>query len=147
MYCKPQQLRKPYSTSLANCGNKKCDSDEKLNPQSCECAYPYEGRLTFRAPSFSDLSDADLFRSLETSLWMNLGLAQGSVSIQNPFFTDSDYLQMRVGLFPTNSEHFNRSEVQAIGHALSKQTYKPPPDFGPYFFIAFPYNFGGKLDC
>ncbi|KAL8557762.1 hypothetical protein ACS0TY_005026 [Phlomoides rotata] len=142
VYCKPQQLRKPYSTSLAQCVNRKCDSDQQLNPQSCECAYPYEGTLTFRAPSFSDLSDADLFQSLETSLWTNLGLSQGSVSIQNPFFTDSDYIQMQLGLFPSNSEHFNRSEVRRIGFALSKQTFKLPPDFGPYFFIGSAYNFG-----
>ncbi|KAL8519278.1 hypothetical protein ACS0TY_010283 [Phlomoides rotata] len=111
VYCKPQQLRKPYSTSLAQCGNRKCDSDQQLIPQSYDCAYPYEGTMTFRAHSFSDLSDADLFRSLEMSLWTNLGLSQGSVSIQNPFFTNSDYIQMQLGLFPSNSENFNISEV------------------------------------
>ncbi|KAL8483766.1 hypothetical protein ACS0TY_026449 [Phlomoides rotata] len=142
VYCKPQQLRKPYSTSLAQCGNRKCDSDQQLNLQSYECAYPYEGTLTFRAPSFSDLSDADLFRSLETNLWTILSLSQGSVSIQSPFFTTSDYIQMQLGLFPSNSEYFNRSEVQRIGFTPSKQTFKLPPDFGPYFFIGSPYNFG-----
>ncbi|XP_012573816.1 leucine-rich repeat receptor protein kinase HPCA1-like isoform X2 [Cicer arietinum] len=33
------------------------------------------------------------------------------------------------------------SEVQRIGFALSNQTYKPPHDFGPYYFIASPYAF------
>ncbi|KAI3459093.1 hypothetical protein Pfo_015756 [Paulownia fortunei] len=118
-----------------------CTSDQKLNPQSCECAYPYEGTLYFRAPSFRDLSNASLFHSLEMSLWTNLGLSPGSVSLQNPFFSGDDYLQMQLELFPSSAKYFNRSEVQRIGFSLSKQTYKPPADFGPYYFIASQYIF------
>ncbi|KAK6156439.1 hypothetical protein DH2020_010687 [Rehmannia glutinosa] len=141
IYCQIQQLAKPYSTSLAHCGSETCKSDKKLNPKSCECAYPYEGTLSFRAPSFSDLTNASLFQSLETSLWTNLGLLPGSVSIQNPYFNGDDYLQMQLELFPSNAKYFNRPEVQRIGFSLSKQTYKPPEGFGPYYFIASPYIF------
>ncbi|KAK3227112.1 hypothetical protein Dsin_006974 [Dipteronia sinensis] len=57
-YCQPQpQSTKPYSTSLAQCGGKSCPADQKLSPQNCECAYPYEGTMYFRAPSFRDLSN------------------------------------------------------------------------------------------
>ncbi|KAL2227850.1 probable leucine-rich repeat receptor-like protein kinase At5g49770 [Sesamum indicum] len=142
VYCQIQQPPGPYSTSLKNCGVETCDSDSKLNPQNCECAYPYEGTLYFRAPSFRELTNSSLFRSLEMSLWTKLGLYPGSVSLQNLFFNDDDYLQMQLQLFPHNAKYFSRSEVQRIGFSLSNQTYKPPPDFGPYYFMASPYVFG-----
>lgn len=145
VYCQIQQSAKPYSTTLANCGNQMCTADQKLNPQSCDCAYPYEGTFYFRAPFFRDLSNASLFHSLEMSLWVKLDLSPGSVSLQNPFFNMDDYLQVQLGLFPSNSKYFNRSAVQRIGFSLTNQTYKPPKEFGPYYFIASPYVFGGKV--
>ncbi|KAK3032206.1 hypothetical protein RJ639_036136 [Escallonia herrerae] len=132
---------KPYSTSMANCGSKSCLSAKKLNPQSCDCAYPFEGTLYFRAPLFRELSNADIFHSLEMSLWEKLGLTPGSVSLQNPFFNVDDYLQVHLELFPSAQKSFNRSGIQRIGFFLSNQTYKPPPQFGPYLFIASPYTF------
>ncbi|MBA0711043.1 hypothetical protein Golax_010277 [Gossypium laxum] len=136
-----QQNSKPYSTSLANCGSKSCPIDQKLSPQSCECAYPFEGTLYFRGPMFRELSNVNMFHSLEMSLWVKLGLTPGSVFLQNPFFNVDDYLQIQLALFPSSGEYFNRSEVLRIGFDLSNQTYKPPPEFGPYYFIASPYPF------
>lgn len=144
-YCQLDQLaKKPYSTSLANCGGKSCPPDQKLSPQSCECAYPYQGTLYFRAPSFRELSNVNTFHSLEMSLWVKLNLTPGSVSLQNPFFNSDDYLQVQLELFPPIGQYFNRLDVQRIGFELSNQTYKPPKEFGPYFFIAFPYPFPGS---
>ncbi|XP_021901519.1 probable leucine-rich repeat receptor-like protein kinase At5g49770 isoform X2 [Carica papaya] len=141
-YCQlQQQPTKPYSTSLANCGSKLCPLDQKLSPQSCECGYPYEGTLYFRGPSFRDTSNVNLFHALEMSLWVKLDLTPGSVFIQNPFFNVDDYLEVQLTLFPAGGKYFNRSEVQRIGFDLSNQTYKPPPEFGPYYFIASPYAF------
>lgn len=144
-YCQlQQQTTKPYSTSLANCGSKLCPLDQKLSPQSCECDYPYEGTLYFRGPFFRELSNVNMFHSLEMSLWVKLGLTPGSVSLQNPFFNNDDYLQVQLALFPPTGKYFNRSEIQRIGFELSNQTYKPPPEFGPYYFIASPYAFPGS---
>jgi hypothetical protein len=143
-YCQLQeQTTKPYSTSLATCGSKSCPLDQKLSPQSCECAYPYEGTLYFRAPFFRELSNVTMFHSLEMSMWRALGLTPGSVSLQNPFFNDDDYLKVQLALFPAEGKYFNRSEIQKIGFDLSNQTYKPPHDFGPYYFIPSPYVFQG----
>lgn len=76
---------------------------------------------------------------------MKLSLSPGSVSLQNPFFNVDDYLQVQLELFPSSdSKYFNRSEVERIGFSLSNQTYKPPKEFGPYYFIASPYIFGGN---
>jgi len=143
-YCQVQlQDKQPYSTSLANCGGKSCPPDQKLSPQSCECAYPYEGIMHFRAPSFRELSNVNTFHSLEMSLWVKLGLTPGSVSLQNPFFDSNDYLLVQLSLFPSTGQYFNRSEVQRIGFELSNQTYKPPKEFGPYYFLAYSYPFSG----
>ena len=145
-YCQLQnQPVTSYSTSLASCGSKSCSSDQKLSPQSCECAYPFEGTLYFRAPSFRALSNVTLFHSLEMSLWKKLDLTPGSVFIQNPFFNVDDYLQLQLALFPPEEKYFSRSDIQRIGFDLSNQTYKPPKEFGPFYFIASPYDFEGNF--
>lgn len=140
-YCQIQQLENPYSTSLVHCGTKTCSGNQKLNPQGCGCAYPYDGTIFFRAPSFRGLSNASLFHSLEKSLWAKIEL--GPVSLQNPFFDDNDYLEVQLQIFPLDGKYLNRSEVQRIGFSLSNQTYKPPVEFGPYHFIANQYTFEG----
>ncbi|KAL6954128.1 hypothetical protein U1Q18_048907, partial [Sarracenia purpurea var. burkii] len=136
----------PYSTSLANCTRKSCSPDLKLSPKRCDCTYPYEGTLYFRGPFFRELSNVNMFHFLEMSPWMKLGLTPGSVSLQNPFFNIDDYLQVQLELFPSTGKYFNRSEILRLGFALSNQTFKPPPEFGAYYFIASPYFFPGKLD-
>ncbi|KAI3741491.1 hypothetical protein L1987_59165 [Smallanthus sonchifolius] len=140
-YCQLQQSTSSYSTSFPDCGSKPCPSDQKPSPLRCDCAYPYEGNMFFRAPSFSVLSNDTLWRLLESSLWTKLSLTPGSVALQNPFFNINDYLQVNVQFFPSKSKHFTRLEVQKMGFYLSNQTYKPPAEFGPYYFLADMYLF------
>jgi hypothetical protein len=145
LYCNSnQKLAQPYSTSLAKCYSKTCPMDQSLSPQSCNCAYPYVGIMFFRAPFFRDITNSSLFQSLEMSLWTKLGLTPGSVYLQDPFFNSDSYLQVQLKLFPSGDMYFNRSEVLRIGFDLSNQTYKPPHEFGPFYFIASPYPFNGK---
>ncbi|XP_021829004.1 probable leucine-rich repeat receptor-like protein kinase At5g49770 [Prunus avium] len=139
----PQQDTETYITS-SNCANITCPDNQKLSPQSCLCAYPFEGTLYFRAPSFRDLSNLTRFHLLEKSLQDKLGLTPGSVSLENPSFDDiNDYLQIHLALFPPTGTCFNRSEIIKIGFDLSNQTYKPPEGFGPYYFISYRYTFPG----
>lgn len=149
VYCRPPQLQvsRPYSTSITHCGKIFCKIGQSLSPQTCACAYPYQGLMVFRAPRFRDLTNVTLFQSLESSFWMKLGLTPGSVLIQNPMFDTDNYIELQVNIFPPEGMYFSRSEVLKIGFDLSNQTYKPPPMFGPYYFIATPYPFpdqGGK---
>lgn len=148
IYCQIQQKNPtPYSTSLERCGTnqKVCSGFQKLSPASCECQVPYEGRLTFRAPSFRDLTNANLFGSLEDSLCSNLSLPAHSAFLQNPFFDQNDYLQVQLSLFPPSGKFFSHSDVQRIGFRLSNQTFKPSDVFGPYLFNGFAYPFPGNL--
>lgn len=88
----------------------------------------------------------NLFQELEKSLGTILDLAPGSVFIDNPFFDTNDYLQVPVALFPAKGKYFNRSEILRMGFDLSNQTFKPPGQFGPYYFLASPYAFQGNLN-
>ncbi|KAI6673366.1 hypothetical protein NL676_001272 [Syzygium grande] len=139
IYCQPQQAKKSYSTPTS-CRAKSCRHDQKLSPHSCSCAFPYEGTLFFRGPSFKEIN-VNLFQELEKSLGTILDLAPGSVFIDNPFFDTNDYLQVPVALFPAKGKYFNRSEILRMGFDLSNQTFKPPGQFGPYYFLASPYAF------
>ncbi|TQE06481.1 hypothetical protein C1H46_007980 [Malus baccata] len=140
-FCQPPQSNpKTYATSTA-CPSITCPGVQQPSPQNCQCGYPFEGTLDFRAPSFSDLENVTLYQSLERSLWEKLDLTPGSVSLDNPFFDIDDHLKVHVALFPPTGTYFNRSEIIRIGFDMSNQTYKPPTEFGPFIFIAAKYNF------
>ncbi|KAK3444680.1 hypothetical protein EUGRSUZ_A00883 [Eucalyptus grandis] len=142
-YCKVQQ-QQTYSTPT-NCGGSSCPSNQRLNPGSCTCAVPYVGTLIFKAPSFSDLSNAALFQSLEVDLWQTLNLNNGSVFLQNIAFDQSSgYLLVPVSFFPPNGTYFSKPDIQRIGFDLIKQNFKPPPNFGTYLFNALAYPFPGN---
>ncbi|GLJ34401.1 hypothetical protein SUGI_0691600 [Cryptomeria japonica] len=138
--CQNIVSEKSYETNMAQCENNKCSGNLTLNPRTCKCQQPYEGILKFRAPSFSDLRDTERFKNLEESLKTKLGV--DAVHLFRLHFDSSDYLIISVQLFPVDTELFTRSEVIQIGFNLSKQVYKPPEGFGPFFFIATPYIIG-----
>ena len=144
IFCRLQQSQQtPYSTSLTKCSSKACPQDQSIDPQSCDCAYPYEGVLIFRAPSFRDVTNSTLFQGLEINLWRKLNLEPGSVYLAKPFFNSDNYLQVQVKLFPSSGMYFNRADIIRIGGDLSNQVFKPPAGFGPYYFIGSPYPFPG----
>lgn len=140
-YCNVVQSAPPYSTSLVKCFSRTCPSEQSMSPQSCMCAYPYQGEMFFRAPFFRDVTNGTVFQELESKLWTKLDLTPGSVYLRDPSFNSDDYMQIQVRLFPSGELYFNRSEVIRIGFDLSNQTFKPPKEFGPYYFIASPYPF------
>ncbi|KAH9332085.1 hypothetical protein KI387_004193, partial [Taxus chinensis] len=143
--CQPAPTDASYKTSLSQCGTKSCHTtDEKLNPATCKCQVPFSGELIFRSPSFSDLSNGSRFQQLESSIWRNLTLPAGYVFICCLHFDDHNYLNIQLQIFPPEGKHFKRKDVQRIGFALSKQTYKPPHEFGPFFFLADLYIFPGE---
>ncbi|XP_077217444.1 leucine-rich repeat receptor protein kinase HPCA1-like [Tasmannia lanceolata] len=143
-YCHlQQQQQSAYSTPI-NCGSGSCSTEQSVNPENCECAYPYEGQMIFRAPFFSDLSNSTRFKLLEQKLWTALGLSPGSVSLQNIVFNSDGYLQVQLKLFPASGQYFNYTEIGRIGFDLTSQNFKPPNEFGPCIFIASPYVFQGR---
>ncbi|KAL3638430.1 hypothetical protein CASFOL_017801 [Castilleja foliolosa] len=44
-------------------------------------------------------------------------------------------------VFPSGQDHFNRTGLSQIGFMLSNQTFKPSPEFRPFYFIADQYAY------
>ncbi|KAL0335340.1 UNVERIFIED_CONTAM: putative leucine-rich repeat receptor-like protein kinase [Sesamum radiatum] len=70
-----------------------------------------------------------------------------SVSLSNPTKNLDDYLSMTLQIFPSGQDYFNHTGISEIGFMLSNQTFKPPAEFGPFFFIgnSYPYLSGGTV--
>ncbi|XP_029128170.1 probable leucine-rich repeat receptor-like protein kinase At5g49770 isoform X2 [Cajanus cajan] len=141
-YCSITKSNDSYSTPPKNCVPLPCSLDQTLSP-NCKCAYPYTGTLTLRAPSFSDLGNKSVFVILESSLMKSFQTHQkpvDSVSISNPRKNTYQYLDLTLKIFPSGQDRFTRADISGIGFLLSNQTYKPPPMFGPYYFIPDEYD-------
>ncbi|KAK6119124.1 hypothetical protein DH2020_047132 [Rehmannia glutinosa] len=149
-YCSiPQQSNSSYSTPAENCSPVSCTSD-KISSPSCKCAYPYTGTLFFRAPSFSSFVNSSTFASLQQKLMVTFrsnSLPVDSVSLSNPTKNLDDYLVLNLHIFPSGQDYFNHTGISGIGFMLSNQTFKPPPEFGPFFFIgnSYPYFAGQRV--
>ncbi|KAM1353527.1 hypothetical protein ACFX2H_033006 [Malus domestica] len=138
-YCQPLQSNTKTYATRTDCPSITCPGGQQPSPQSCQCGYPFEGTLDFRAPTFRDLTNGTLFQSLEQ--WVKLHLTPGSVSLDNPLFDNNDHLKVHVALFPPTGTYFNRSEISRIGFVMSSQPNMPPDGFGPFVFIPAQYNF------
>ncbi|KAK7331219.1 hypothetical protein VNO77_25437 [Canavalia gladiata] len=141
-YCSIAKSNVSYATPPNNCVPVACSSDQTLSP-NCICAYPYTGTFTLRAPSFSNLANQSVFVILEKSLmtfFQKLKQPVDSVSISNPRKDIFQYLDLTLEIFPSGQNNFNHTGISSIAFMLSNQTYKPPPNFGPFYFIADSYG-------
>lgn len=133
-----------YSTpKKENCTPPPCSSDQVLSP-NCNCAYPYSGSLIFRAPSFSDYGNKSVFEFLEQEMMKSFKSQNqpvDSVSLSNPLKNEVNYLVLDLEIFPSNQPYFNRSGITKIGFMLSNQTFKPPHEFGPFYFKGNTYQY------
>ncbi|KAH9684316.1 protein kinase domain-containing protein [Citrus sinensis] len=137
-----------YLMKPKNCPSAPYNSDQNSSPTS-QSAYPYTGTLVFRALSFSDLGNTTYYETLEqsltTSFQSSYKLPIDSISLSNPCKNNFEYLELSIKVFPAGQDRFNRTGVFSVGFVLSYQIDKPPPLFGPYFFIGDQYHyFAGK---
>ncbi|XP_061988779.1 leucine-rich repeat receptor protein kinase HPCA1-like [Rosa rugosa] len=149
-YCKISQSSDvvPYKTSPNNCAPSPCGSNQVSSP-NCKCAYPYEGTLTFRAPTFSDLNSTG-YKELEKNLidsFLSHELSVDSVALSNLTKDSHAYLSLSLEVFPQSQDRFSRKEVSRIAFLLSNQTFKPQKSFGPFYFIGDGYeHFAGEKE-
>ncbi|XAR56213.1 Non-specific serine/threonine protein kinase [Bertholletia excelsa] len=146
-YCTVQQSDETGSSLLPKqCGLVPCSSN-KISSPNCRCAYPYRGTLFFRAPSFSDLGNPQIYADLESSLMISFKFHQlpvDAVFLSNPATNIDHYFVLSLDIFPSSQDHFNQTGISNIGFLMSNQTFKPPKQFGPYYFIGEMYgNFAG----
>ncbi|WZZ20704.1 hypothetical protein YC2023_122091 [Brassica napus] len=111
---------------------------------SCRCAHPFTGTFNFRAPSFSGLFNSTNFEILQkdiTGFFNKFSYPVDSVAVRNIRENTTDHqLLIDLLVFPLGRESFNETGMLLVNFAFSNQTYKPPPIFGPYIFIADPYT-------
>ena len=144
-YCTlPQQSNSSsYSTETNNCVPALCSSDQKSSP-NCICAYPYQGHLYFKAPSFSNLEDPSIYTSLQLSMmsfFQSTRLPVDSVSLSDPTKNLDDYLVITLEVFPLGKDRFNRTGISSLGFVFSNQTFKPNKTvYGTYYFNADNYG-------
>uniref|UniRef100_A0A0E0BQE7 non-specific serine/threonine protein kinase n=1 Tax=Oryza glumipatula TaxID=40148 RepID=A0A0E0BQE7_9ORYZ len=134
----------PYKTT-SNCPAlpPQCLSTQQLSP-TCICSVPYRGTLFFRSPGFSDLGNSSYFIQLEGTMktkFLNLSLPVDSIAIHDPFVDANNNLEMSLEVYPSGKDQFSEQDISGIGFILSNQTYKPPSNFGPYYFLGQTYSF------
>lgn len=140
------QIYKPtnYETSLAQCGSKTCSGKLKLNPRTCNCQQPYQGKLMFRAPTFSDLNNETIFQLLEQTLQLNLSV---DVHLCCLYFDSNYELHSSVQLFPKDSPtDLQYSQIVNTSTQLSNHIYQAPDGFKPYIFGGETYPPGEKME-
>uniref|UniRef100_A0A6N2N2A3 Protein kinase domain-containing protein n=1 Tax=Salix viminalis TaxID=40686 RepID=A0A6N2N2A3_SALVM len=140
-YCTVSRPNSSYATPPKNCVPSSCLANQHSSP-NCKCAFPYTGLLVFRAPSFSNLGNITYFSALEKSLmdsFKSHQLPVDSVHLSQPRKDPSQYLDLNLQVFPFGQDRFNRTAISRIGFVLSNQTFKPPAQFGPFFFAGDTY--------
>ncbi|KAF3561064.1 hypothetical protein DY000_02015549 [Brassica cretica] len=140
-YCTAIPHNTSYSTIPTTCSP--CDHDREASPL-CRCAHPFTGTFNFRAPSFSGLFNSTNFEILQkdiTGFFNKFSYPVDSVAVRNIRDNTTDHqLLIDLLVFPLGRESFNETGMLLVNFAFSNQTYKPPPIFGPYIFIADPYT-------
>lgn len=143
-YCRISQSNSSsYSTPPNNCIRMVCSIINQTSSPNCKCSFPYTGTLFFRAPTFSNLGNTTYYTTLASSMmtaFQKYQLPVDSVSLSNPHKDSTNYLKMTLQIFPSVEDRFNRTGAYSLGFVLSNQTYKPPSQFGPFYFVGDQYE-------
>ncbi|KAF2310140.1 hypothetical protein GH714_006712 [Hevea brasiliensis] len=122
-----QQPQVPNSTQRNN-----CDNACRLNPicsPNCKYAYPITGTLQFLFVSFQDLGDESYYQSLEANLtktFQSYKLPVDSIRVSDQRRDMYGYLELRLQIFPSGSDRFNRTGFSMITSQLNNFGFFPP---------------------
>ncbi|KAJ9162732.1 hypothetical protein P3X46_022488 [Hevea brasiliensis] len=132
-----QQPKTSYSTPPNNCVQHDCNSNQISSP-NCKCAYPITGTMHFRSTSFSDLGNASYHISLQALMmdaFQSNQFPVDSIALSDPIKDEYDYLDLRIEVFPSNNDSFNRTGFSMITSQLNNLTFfQRPSSFGPFCF-------------
>ncbi|KAF2317296.1 hypothetical protein GH714_019573 [Hevea brasiliensis] len=88
--------------------------------------------------SFSDLGNASYYISLQASMmdaFQSNQFPVDSIALSDPIMDEYDYLDLRIEVFPSNSDSFNRTGFSMITSQLNNLTFfQRPSSFGPFCF-------------
>ncbi|XP_061354221.1 leucine-rich repeat receptor protein kinase HPCA1-like [Gastrolobium bilobum] len=142
-FCPTAQPNGSSTMPSNNCVGVACSPDQILSP-NCICAYPFTGPLIFTAPSFSNVGNKSVSGKLESSLmhfFNSSGLPVDSVHAIFQKKSELQYLYYTLEVFPFGQKVFNQTGISDIVFQFTSQTYKSPPNFGPYRFIPDNYEY------
>ncbi|WOH15006.1 hypothetical protein DCAR_0934536 [Daucus carota subsp. sativus] len=108
---------------------------------------PYTGTLNFLAVSFSNLQSPVYYESLSASImsaFNRSNLPVNSVVFCTPSFDLSSHFQVRIQIFPSGQDSFNRTGVSDVSNTLTRQLFLLSPFFRPFTFIHDLYEFEGE---
>ncbi|XP_057995764.1 leucine-rich repeat receptor protein kinase HPCA1-like isoform X4 [Hevea brasiliensis] len=132
-----QQPQVPNSTQRNNC-DIACGLNQLCSP-NCKYAYPITGTLRFLFVSFQDLGDASYYQSLEANLtetFQSEKLPVDSIRVSDQRRDMHGYLELRLQIFPSGSDRFNRTGFSMITSQLNNFGFFPPLyPFGSFHFI------------
>jgi hypothetical protein len=106
-----------------------------------QCAYPFIETIVFRAPSFANVFE--YLPELQKNLSKQLNSCTPNWLGLVPYFDEDAYLNVNIKACPVKQKRFNYSQVLNCFN-LTRQTYKPPEMYGPYYVNAHPYAFHDK---
>lgn len=125
-------------------------SSDNVNGINCRRANtklkPYTGTINFFAFSFSDLESSIYYESLGQSIMPAFSISKlpiDSVSLCNSFVDLASHLQVKIQVFPSGGDSFNRTGVIDVGNILNRQLFPLGAYFGPFAFIHDIYEFPG----
>uniref|UniRef100_A0A0D9WEZ5 non-specific serine/threonine protein kinase n=1 Tax=Leersia perrieri TaxID=77586 RepID=A0A0D9WEZ5_9ORYZ len=127
-------------SSMKPCTDQTTESLQISPSPNVQCANPFVETIIFRAPSFGDVV------KFLPSLRINLSSKLSSCTPNQLDLVSSNsdaYLNVKIIACPENKKRFNYSQVLNCFN-LTRQTYKPPEIFGPYYVEAHPYPFHDK---
>ncbi|MCO5580029.1 hypothetical protein L7F22_033895 [Adiantum nelumboides] len=132
----PPVLSQSYQSST-NCTNQ-CSINFITNPLDCSCAIPYKCHFTYRAPSFTTLSDRNHLKVFVNAVATSLNMSEKQIMVPEAFFNDQNQLLVTAWLFPNGSERWTANDIVRISSAAGNIF---PSMFGPPMFQAEPYPF------
>ncbi|KAI5074276.1 hypothetical protein GOP47_0010237 [Adiantum capillus-veneris] len=126
-------LSTPTSYGTNTCSNT-CPSGYQVNPAQCTCAVPYQGILTYRAPTFLSLTNDSIVPVLAAALAERLSVEQKQVVIPSAAFNAQNQLLVVIAIFPSGTAiRWDRDDVLRMATILGKDGVSPP-GFGPPMF-------------
>ncbi|XP_028792796.1 probable leucine-rich repeat receptor-like protein kinase At5g49770 [Neltuma alba] len=107
---------KPPSELTRNCFPDKCSNPYQISSPNCKCAYPYVGTLSYRAPSYINITalEENLVRTFQSH-----HLPVDSVSLIKPPCSPFQCFKLTVQIFPSGQDHFNQTMISAMSVLLS----------------------------
>ncbi|KAJ4834810.1 hypothetical protein Tsubulata_013978, partial [Turnera subulata] len=124
-YCISSQLPNSSYSTAENCMPASCKANQVQSP-NCNCARPISGTLQFKSFSFSDFENATYFISLDTVMmeaFKNDRLPVDSISLSVPIRDSNDYLHLKLDVFPSATNQFNRTGFSLITSQLNNITF------------------------